>query len=215
MKDQTNVGSKIATLGLLSLIFAFNAALPPQSLPSDKSGLSESHSTTVPQEQPVRACLQAASFVLEEMMDNREVQNASYELFSEAKWGVDRVERTMWVTFRNGTFGFVRWPSSASTNTEVWRGPMPECTVAVIHTHPTNIPGEPSLMDHQLADGRQLTSVRLLVYVLHRKGIWKAEPGKPWPVVVRDFDWIDKFVSQRGEEKARNSVHRIRSSRGR
>lgn len=136
-------------------------------------------------------------------MDTREVQIASYKLFLASHCGSDQIERAMWVTFRDGEFGFVRWPSSGKTNTEFWKGPLPECTVANIHTHPTKRPERPSFTDHELADGHQLPSIRLPVYVLHSNGIWKAVPGSSRPVNIRESNWVREFLPQIARAKTR------------
>ncbi|MFP5210079.1 MAG: hypothetical protein ACLGRW_12400 [Acidobacteriota bacterium] len=233
MRQQTNSRKRTARLGLLYLMLGFTSALYPQPLPAQENTVSESHAAivggsvrvnassngavgdvrvpAVPQKQSSQACPQAASFQQEEIMDNREVQIASLALFFVT--GSLARERSMWVTFKNGQFGFVRWPSSAATNADTWRGPLPECTAANVHTHPMGASEEPAFIDHELADGHQLPSVRLPVYVLHRNGIWKAVPGNPRAVQVRDINWIREFGAQQG--KLKNHPHSTPSTAGR
>jgi hypothetical protein len=148
-------------------------------------------------------CLRADSFSREEIMDSHKVQIAAYELFFASQVGYDQIERSMWVTYRNGEFGFVRWPRFGETNRSIWSGPMPECTVANVHTHATIMSEQPAPMDHGLADGNQVHGLRLPVYALHRNGIWKAVPGNSKAVEIRKSGWVREFAPQMAQLKMR------------
>src|SRR5215831_17796198 len=112
-----------------------------------------------------------------EVMDSTLVQGEAYNLFKDAMYGNDRTERSMWVVSKDGKYSFVRWPWSAEANKEVWKGPPPADTVAVVHTHPTASAETPSDKDRDLARGKQSKKIRMPLYVLHRNGIWKADPA--------------------------------------
>jgi len=99
----------------------------------------------------------------------------------------------MWVVSRDGEYSFVRWPWSAETNKEIWRGPPPDGAVAVVHTHPTATGEKPSSGDRDLATGKQANNIRMPVYVLHKNGIWKADPGGGKDIHMRDYRWVDEF----------------------
>jgi hypothetical protein len=128
-------------------------------------------------------------------MDNHEVQVASYKLYEKQGFGFPDTERSMWVTYNDGKYGFVIWPWSAENAKETWKGPLPEGTIADIHVHPSNprYDPKPSPGDHNLADGKQRADVRLPVYVLHRSGIYEAVPGQREAVQVRDEHWLKEF----------------------
>ena len=152
------------------------------------------------QNQLKQPCPSATAFSQEEIMNRREVQISSHSLLVMTL--ANKTMRVMFVTFKNGEFGFVRWPYSASKDSETWKGPLPECTVAIVHTNSAQISDEPSLIDHELADGRQAPGVKLPVYVLHVKGISKAVPGKSLAVEVRDANWLTEFAPTRAELEA-------------
>jgi len=126
-------------------------------------------------------------------MDNRGVEIQAYQLFQESGFGSKPTEHSMWVISKDGRYEFVPWPWSAETGKETWKGPPPAGAVAVIHTHPSEKSERPSDRDHDLADGKQSSSIRMPVYVLHRNGIWKAEPGVKDPIRVRDYHWVEDF----------------------
>jgi len=128
-----------------------------------------------------------------ELMDNREVQRASFKLFADAAYGSVPTERSMWVISNEGEYSFKLWPWSAESGREIWKGPPPRGAVAVVHTHPTNRSERPSPGDHNLAQGKQDPSVKMPVYVLHMRGIWKAVPNARDPIQVRDYHWVDRF----------------------
>lgn len=129
----------------------------------------------------------------QELMDNPAVQRASYQLFSDSTYGNARTERSMWVTYNDGQYGFVRWPWSAEAGKEHWAGPPPAGAVAIVHVHPNSSSKNPSERDHDLANGKQSRLIRMPVYVLHREGIYKAVPGIKEPVEVRgDRKWWQK-----------------------
>ena len=131
-----------------------------------------------------------------ELMDNRQVQTESYNLFKESGYGNNPTEHSMWVTSKDGQYGFVPWPWSAESAKETWKGPAPEGSVAVVHTHPSAKSDRPSPGDHDLANGKQNSSIRMPVYVLHRNGIMKAVPGVNDPIRVRDYHWVHDFQPQ-------------------
>ena len=128
-----------------------------------------------------------------ELMDNRDVEAQSYYLFQASGFGNNPTEHSMWVTSKDGKYRFVGWPWSAESGKESWKGPAPDGAVAIVHTHPSAKSERPSDKDHDLADGKQSSSIRMPVYVLHRNGIWKAVPGVKEPIRVRDSHWLNGF----------------------
>lgn len=139
----------------------------------------------------------AAVFDHEELMGRREVQIASYELYRETQ-AFPRVN-SMWVTYKNGKLGFVRWDNTQMRNEAFWKGPPPECTVAIIHTHPAGKSKEPCYLEHQLANGEQASGVTVPVYVLHHSAISKVVPGSPRVLRVRETGWLNDFAAKHGE----------------
>jgi hypothetical protein len=128
-----------------------------------------------------------------ELMDNRDVQSESYKLFGKSAYGNAQTEHSMWVISKDGQYRFVPWPWSAQSAKEIWKGPAPPGSVAIIHTHPTATSERPSPGDYDLANGRQAKDIHMPVYVLHRNGIWKAVTGGKDAVRVRDYRWPDEF----------------------
>jgi hypothetical protein len=130
-----------------------------------------------------------------ELLDNTLVQGEAYNLFQASAFGNDRREHSMWVISKDGQYSFVRWPWSAETNKEIWKGPVPDGAVAIVHTHPTGTSQQPSSGDRDLATGKQSKNIKMPVYVLHKNGIWKADPGGGKDIRVRDYRWVDEFKS--------------------
>ncbi len=128
-----------------------------------------------------------------ELMDSRQVAVHSYTLFQASGFGNNSTEHSMWVISKDGQYEFIVWPWSAEAGKESWKGPAPKGAVAIIHTHPSAKSERPSSNDHDLADGKQSSSIRMPVYVLHRNGIWKAVPGVKDPIRVRDSRWVNDF----------------------
>jgi hypothetical protein len=136
-----------------------------------------------------------------ELMDNTQVQSEAYNLFKDAMYGNDRRERAMWVVAKDGKYSFVRWPWSAETNKETWKGPPPGGAVAVVHTHPTASAENTSDKDRDLARGKQDKDIRMPLYVLHKNGIRKFDPAgskDSKDIRVRDYRWVDEF--KRGDD---------------
>ena len=131
----------------------------------------------------------------DELMNNPIVQSAARDLCVGSCLSADKV-KAMWVTYENGEFGIVPWPHSFEYFQETWRGPIPDHAVALIHTVPLKASGRPSWLDHDLADGRQVSEIRLPVYALHHFGIWKVVPGSLIPVQVRGAAWNHEFAQQ-------------------
>jgi hypothetical protein len=128
-----------------------------------------------------------------ELLDNREVAVHAFRLFESSGFGSTPTEHSMWVVSKDGRYEFLIWPWSAAAGKETWKGPAPDGAIAVIHTHPSTKSERPSDDDHDLADGKQDTRIRMPVYVLHRNGIWKAVPGKKYPIRVRESRWVNDF----------------------
>jgi len=132
-----------------------------------------------------------------ELMDNPLVQGEAYNLFKDSMYGNDRREHSMWVISNDGQYSTVRWPWSAQTDKEEWKGDPPDGAVAIVHTHPTATSEQPSSSgpknDQDLAMGKQSSKIRMPVYVLHRNGVWKVDPGTGKNIHVRDYRWMDEF----------------------
>jgi hypothetical protein len=91
----------------------------------------------------------------------------------------------------------VRWPWSAEELSESWgRGPIPDQAVGIVHTHPNRISPLPSTRA-QPSDRTTARDLRMPVYVLHRKGIWKIEPGARKPSKVEDARWRERIFGVR------------------
>lgn len=87
----------------------------------------------------------------------------------------------------DGRYRCVAWPFSNRNRQQKYRGRIPEFTVAIIHTHPRNIP-LPSMGDR--ATARRLG---IPVIVLTSHNIYVATPDDRIVEVVRHNAWFDEI----------------------
>jgi hypothetical protein len=86
----------------------------------------------------------------------------------------------------DGSLSCQLWPTMSLYHREVFHGALPPGTLAIIHTHPDSSP-RPSLADQFEAD-----RLGIPIYVLTRRDVFKAEPGRSLPTaVVRRESWLD------------------------
>jgi len=126
---------------------------------------------------------------LSEMPDQLLCDNLTsfYGLWKDAAFGNEpnRTERAAWIILGpGGSYIFQIWPASGTRNSEMWRGPIPNRSVALVHTHTVIMDEKPSHRDILVAQ-----KLRMVLYVISREGIWSVAPNghekkerdKEWP----------------------------------
>ncbi|HEY6844032.1 MAG TPA: hypothetical protein VI391_07685 [Thermoanaerobaculia bacterium] len=97
-----------------------------------------------------------------------------------------RTERAAFIIDRgDGDIQCVMWPGGDQYERASFRGSIPPGTIAIIHTHPVNVPW-PSEQDQ-----REARRLRITIYALTPTSITKALPSNDPPVLVRKGAWID------------------------
>ena len=117
-----------------------------------------------------------------EIADEPEVRRFFWSLIQESGYGFSESEQAAFVVRRNdGSYGFVRWPSSEQHHRAVWKGAFPAGTIAIVHTHPNWIP-DPSKTDIRTSQQRGMP-----VYVVTRLHIRKTTADGGTAVVHGDW----------------------------
>lgn len=107
----------------------------------------------------------------------------SWELLREAGWGTKKTERAAFVVrAADGAISFVTWPTPTESYRADYLGQIPSDAVAIIHTHPNDVP--------QPSDGDSMTATRtgLPVYVLTRTRIMRDTAGAIATIWVGDWN---------------------------
>jgi hypothetical protein len=98
----------------------------------------------------------------------------------------DRFERAAFIVDRgNGELECIVWQLSNERERATFRGAIPAGTIAIIHTHPFNMPW-PSDQDEKEAH-----RLGIPIYALTPLTVTKAEPAEPRPLLVRKGAWLD------------------------
>jgi hypothetical protein len=115
-------------------------------------------------------------------------------LWTASEDGFAASERAAWIIDDgDGTYHLSWWPWSATVRQEAWRHrPVPGHAVGILHTHPNKVSPKPSMKDGP-SDQNTAKAMRMPVYVLHRRGIWKIEPGAKAPLRVEDRRWRERL----------------------
>jgi len=98
-----------------------------------------------------------------------------YDLWKDAAFGNDpnRTEKAAWVILTpEGSYSFQLWPASGARNSQIWRGPIPDHSVALVHTHTVIMDEKPSHRDILVAQ-----KLAIILYVISSKGIWSVAPS--------------------------------------
>lgn len=129
----------------------------------------------------------------EKTLERADVAEAFNHLIAKAGYGRRDDECAAFLVWDNGSFRLIEWPASHRFHAADFQGPIPEGTVAVVHTHPFVLPS-PSLHDRMEA---RRTGIPIFVLT----------PGKA--VLVRDDGmttaiWRVAYTGNRDE----TSLHR-------
>jgi hypothetical protein len=107
-------------------------------------------------------------------------------LWSSRIGSFDRVERAAFIVDHgNGDLECIAWPSTYERERATFSGTIPPGTIAIIHTHPLNVPW-PSA-----GDEREAHRLGIAIYALTPRSVTKAVPSRETPVLVHQGEWID------------------------
>ncbi|HLJ75037.1 MAG TPA: Mov34/MPN/PAD-1 family protein [Thermoanaerobaculia bacterium] len=109
-----------------------------------------------------------------------------YLMWSNRFGSFDRVERAAFIIDRgDGEIRCVMWPDADQHERASFRGSIPPGTIAIIHSHPLNVPW-PSNQD--IREARRLG---IAIYALTPTSVTKALPSNDPPARVRNGFWLD------------------------
>jgi Prokaryotic homologs of the JAB domain len=98
----------------------------------------------------------------------------------------DRTERAAFIVDDgDDNLTCVAWAETNDRARASFVGFIPLGTVAIIHTHPNNVPW-PSAQDQ-----REATRLGIPIYALTPLTVTKAMPSQAKPVLVENGDWLD------------------------
>lgn len=107
----------------------------------------------------------------------------SWDLLRSAQYGrATREHGAFLVSDANGELRLVKWSGEATSMSATYRGRIPSGTVAIVHTHPNDLPN-PSPGDEALA-----RKLKMPVYVLTRRSITRTRGGGRELVAVGDWN---------------------------
>lgn len=116
-------------------------------------------------------------FGLDALTDDPNVRRCICELWKASGYGWAKTERAAWVQLNKDKIrNCIRWPWSAETAQETWKGPLPSDLDGLVHTHPTGKDPKPSTGCEKCDDAAAQKS-HVPVYTISRDGIWKITPS--------------------------------------
>jgi len=111
------------------------------------------------------------------------------ELLRKSSWGLaGPYERAAFVVEQtDGSIQCVEWPAMHISHSEIFRGQIPERTVAIAHTHPVEYP-LPSPNDQDEA-----TRLGIAIYTITIRAVYKTLPHDLHSyVIANEQSWIRK-----------------------
>ena len=107
-------------------------------------------------------------------------------LWSNRYGSFDRTERAAFIVDRGkGELECLAWPATYEHERATFSGSLPPGTIAIIHTHPINVPW-PS---HQ--DKIEAHRLGIAIYALTPMSVTKAMPSQSDAVIVHKGPWLD------------------------
>lgn len=108
-------------------------------------------------------------------VESLDVKDCKVLLIFERVWRysplVER-ESAIWIALNSESkYEAIEWPRTVQRSINTWSGPLPKHLVAQAHTHGDHLDPKPSSQDILVAQ-----NLRIPVYTLTRKGIWRALP---------------------------------------
>ncbi len=117
---------------------------------------------------------------LRKLTNDPTVRQYFYDLWTSSGSGAQPTERAGWILQdpTTGQYGCKRWPWTAETARETWKGAWPANMIALAHTHPDNKPPQPSTGGKEVkGDDYAAKQINAPVYTITRQGIWKIDPS--------------------------------------
>lgn len=129
---------------------------------------------------PVSALRADATF------DVQSVRDCSVQLLRDSAWGLSgAAEHAAFIIDRgDGVLDCMPWPHTHAYLSEVYHGPIPAGTIAVVHTHPAVRPFPSN------DDVDEASRIGLPIYVLTISGVRKAEPNRTVQTVAIGRKWM-------------------------
>jgi hypothetical protein len=123
----------------------------------------------------------AANPISDATFARADVISAFDTLLRKSGYGRLGEERAGFLVYEDGSFRLVMWPPTHKFHSEEWQGPIPAGTVAVVHTHPPNLP-DPSAQDRDEAQ-----RIGAPIIVLTPRSIVITENGRVWRLRMANF----------------------------
>jgi hypothetical protein len=117
------------------------------------------------------------------MRARAEVRSCVERVLEAGGYGHLRLEGAAFITRDGDGFLCEMWPRSVTFHSTSWSGRIPANTVAIVHSHPADIP-EPSVGDAALA-----RTLGIPVLVVTPRGVTAAGPGASAVNFLRKFTY--------------------------
>jgi hypothetical protein len=105
------------------------------------------------------------------MLGRADVRACFEQVLKGGGYGHLPFESAAFLIAKDGGYECAVWPRSIAFHSQSWPGRMPESTVAIIHSHPAELP-DPSWRDVRLAE-----RLRIPIFVVTPRAILRAGPG--------------------------------------
>ena len=126
-------------------------------------------------------------FAADDIYDSAAGHRCLVDLLRKTAWGLaGPYERAEFIIANpDGTLTCSEWPADHGYQAEHFKGAIPKNTIAIAHTHPVQFP-RPSYQD-----GEEANRLRIPIYTLTIRGVYKSVPDQKLPEVVTDRQsWI-------------------------
>jgi len=98
-----------------------------------------------------------------------DVQTCMQRVLKDGGYGFLRIEAAAFLIEKDDAYECRMWSRSVSFHSQEWRGAIPEGAVAIIHSHPKDLP-DPSSNDQRLAK-----RLRMPVFVVTPRHVTRTE----------------------------------------
>jgi hypothetical protein len=116
-------------------------------------------------------------------MDADSTMVLAWELLEDARYGQDPQEHAAFIVIgKSGQLELSRWRWGAESMRATYRGAIPRRAVAIIHTHPRDLPG-PSRADMAVAQ-----KLGMPVYVITRTAVTVTDGSRTTQVAFGDWN---------------------------
>lgn len=116
-------------------------------------------------------------------MDRDRMMVLAWDLLASARYGLDPKEHAAFIVVdERGELQLSRWPWQAESMRASYRGEIPRTAIAVVHTHPNELPN-PSRGDTALA-----RKLGLMVYVITRTSVTGTDGSRTTQIALGDWN---------------------------